>query len=79
MIDTTDFDYLLNDMDDDINNEKLKAMMQDLGVDLDEIEKQFSNFHPRKELRYEKISEDAVDPKYNYPSDSGFDLHSTID
>lgn len=79
MIDTNDFDYLLNDMEDDITNDKLKEMMGSLGVDFDEMEKRFSDFHPRRELRYEKISDDAVDPKYNYPSDSGFDLHSTQD
>jgi len=79
MIETNDFDYLLNDMEDDITNEKLKEMMGDLGINLDEMEKKFSEFHPRKELRYEKISEDAVEPMYNYPSDSGFDLYSTQD
>lgn len=30
-------------------------------------------------LTYEKIHEDAVSPLYNYPSDSGFDLHSVED
>jgi len=79
MMDTNDFDYLLNDMEDDISNERLKEMMENLGVDLDEMERKFADFHPRRELRYEKISEDAVDPKYNYPSDSGFDLYSTQD
>jgi dUTP pyrophosphatase len=29
------------------------------------------------ELNYQTISPDAVSPKYNYGSDSGFDLHST--
>ena len=29
------------------------------------------------ELKYQTISPDAVSPKYNYGSDSGFDLHST--
>ena len=28
------------------------------------------------EVRYKIIHEDAVEPRYNYPSDSGFDLHS---
>lgn len=79
MMDTNDFDYLLNGMEDNISNERLKEMMENLGVDFDEMERKFADFHPRRELRYEKISEDAVDPKYNYPSDSGFDLHSTQD
>jgi dUTP pyrophosphatase len=79
MMDTNDFDYLLNGMEDNITNERLKEMMENLGVDFDEMEKKFADFHPRRELRYEKISEEAVDPKYNYPSDSGFDLYSTQD
>ena len=78
-MDTNDFDYLLNGMEDNITNERLKEMMENLGVDFDEMEKKFADFHPRRELRYEKISEEAVDPKYNYPSDSGFDLYSTQD
>ena len=28
-------------------------------------------------LEFIKIHEDAVSPSYNYPTDSGFDLHST--
>jgi dUTP pyrophosphatase len=79
MMDTNDFDYLLDGMEDNITNERLKEMMENLGVDFDEMERKFADFHPRRELRYEKISEDAVDPKYNYPSDSGFDLYSTQD
>jgi len=79
MMDTNDFDYLLNGMEDNITNERLKEMMENLGVDFDEMEKKFADFHPRRELRYEKISENAIDPKYNYPSDSGFDLYSTQD
>jgi dUTP pyrophosphatase len=78
-MDTNDFDYLLNGMEDNITNERLKEMMENLGVDFDEMEKKFADFHPRRELRYEKISENAIDPKYNYPSDSGFDLYSTQD
>jgi deoxyuridine 5''-triphosphate nucleotidohydrolase (dut) len=31
------------------------------------------------ELKFTKINNDAVSPKYNYESDSGFDLHSTED
>jgi dUTP pyrophosphatase len=30
-------------------------------------------------LGYHKLNPDAVTPKYNYPSDSGFDLHSVED
>jgi dUTP pyrophosphatase len=33
----------------------------------------------KRGLGYRKLTPDAVAPKYNYPSDSGFDLHSVID
>jgi dUTP pyrophosphatase len=56
---------------------ELKKMLLDMGVDLDDLQKEFDNYHPRKPLKYEVISEDAVEPSYNYPSDSGFDLYST--
>jgi len=59
------------------DEDKLKEMLSEMGVDLDELEDSFKNYSPKKELSYEMISEDSVEPKYNYPSDSGFDLHST--
>lgn len=47
------------------------------GVDLEELEKNFKIPRPKQKLTYEKIHPNAVDPLYNYPSDSGFDLHAT--
>lgn len=58
---------------------EIKEMLKERGVDLDELEKEFENYHPRRPLKFEKITEEAVTPLYNYPSDSGFDLHSTED
>lgn len=52
----------------------------------DVIEKYFGNFDDKiqnvmnkKEIKVKKLSKDAVMPSYNYGSDSGFDLYSTID
>lgn len=59
------------------DEDQLKKMLSDFGVDLDELENQFDNYSPKKPLHYEVISDLAVEPQYNYPSDSGFDLHST--
>jgi dUTP pyrophosphatase len=59
--------------------EQLKKLLLDMGVDVDELERDFQNYQPRKPLKYEVISDDAVEPMYNYGSDSGFDLHSTED
>lgn len=53
------------------------AIMQELGVDFGEIEKAFNEYEPTLDLGYVKSHVDAVDPFYNYGSDSGFDLYST--
>lgn len=79
MIDTNDFDYLLSNDNDNFNENTIKDMLSDLGINLDEMEKEFENYTPKRELRYEKLTEDILDPEYNYPSDSGFDLYSTED
>jgi dUTP pyrophosphatase len=63
-----------NSDDFDINDELSK-----LGVDLKELEKSFNEYQPKLELGYSVSHTDAVEPKYNYDSDSGFDLHSTTD
>ena len=64
---------------EEFSQEKINDMLKNLGVDIDAMEQDFENYHPTKELRFEMISEDSVEPEYNYPSDSGFDLYSTID
>jgi len=60
--------------DDDIDYNQI---MDELGVDVKELEKEFDNYTPQLELGFTKLHPDAVEPKYNYESDSGFDLHST--
>jgi dUTP pyrophosphatase len=65
--------------EDEENGIDVESELKDFGVDLEELEKSFSEYTPKLELGYNKLSADAVDPKYNYPSDSGFDLHSTKD
>jgi dUTP pyrophosphatase len=47
------------------------------GVNLKELEKAFSEKEPKLDLKFVKCHPDAVSPSYNYPTDSGFDLHST--
>jgi len=47
------------------------------GVNLKELEKVFEQKQPKLELKFIKCHVDAVIPQYVYPSDSGFDLHST--
>ena len=62
--------------DDDFDYEMIK---DEFGLDIKELESQMLNYKPRLSLGYKKLHPDAVTPKYNYESDSGFDLHSVID
>ena len=61
--------------DDDVGD--FDSIMDEFGVDFSEIEKAFNEYEPTLDLGYTKLNENAVEPKYNYESDSGFDLHST--
>ena len=60
--------------DDEIDYNEI---IGNLGVDFKELEKEFKDYTPQLELGFTKLHPDAVEPKYNYDSDSGFDLHST--
>lgn len=44
----------------------------------EEMENNFYQEMETKVLKVKKLNDDAVLPVYNYPSDSGFDIHSTI-
>lgn len=64
----------------DPNNLDAKAMnnlMKEFGIDESFIEKRTADlFSFKHKLKFVKIHPDAISPKYNYESDSGFDLHS---
>jgi dUTP pyrophosphatase len=47
------------------------------GVDIKQLEQDMMNYVPKLILGYTKLNPEAIDPKYNYISDSGFDLYST--
>ena len=77
---TNDFDYLLSEDDDTMKDlEKLRELLGDMGIDLKDLENEFDNYTTKKTLKYNVISEEATEPKYNYPTDSGFDLHSVVE
>jgi dUTP pyrophosphatase len=62
-----------NDFDDiDINN-----IVSELGFDFNELEKSLDEYQPKIALRYINTNEDVLEPKYEYQTDSGFDLRST--
>lgn len=45
----------------------------------DDLDKEIVDLMRRQTVEVELISEDAIFPSYAYPTDSGFDLHSTND
>lgn len=51
-------------------------LLGEYGEGLKELEKDLKNYKPTLELGYVLMSPDTYPPKYNYDSDSGFDLHS---
>ena len=51
----------------------------EFGLDVVELEQDMLNYNPKLDLGYVKLNDDAVEPKYNYDGDSGFDLYSTED
>lgn len=65
----------------DEHNEKIDydELFKEHGIDLKEIEDQFSNYAPKRTLNYKKLNNEIPDPLYNYDGDSGFDLYSTED
>lgn len=79
-----DLEQLKNEMDriNDYLNENENQIDYDLifdeyGLDVRQLEEDMINHTNQLTLNYFKINKDAVTPKYNYESDSGFDLHST--
>jgi len=66
----------LNEEDDDIDYNQI---IEELGVDIKQLENDMKDHKTKLDLVYKKLTPDAVTPKYNYESDSGFDLYSTED
>lgn len=64
---------LLRDLENEIFEEDLD------GIPINEMDEVIMSGDHQIPLVFSKISEDSISPKYNYPSDSGFDLYSTND
>lgn len=54
-------------------------LMNLLTSDPEKVDEEFYSYLNMKDLKVKKLNGDAIIPTYNYPSDSGFDLYSTID
>lgn len=64
----------------DIVNDDTNLEVDELDqYDIDKLNDTIDNFKHKITLPYVKLVEDAIEPSYNYPSDSGFDLYSTVD
>jgi dUTP pyrophosphatase len=64
----------LNQHDD--NELDYDMILQEYGLDVKSLEREMDNYSPKLDLGYVKLHPDAITPKYNYETDSGFDLHS---
>ena len=51
-------------------------ILKEMDIDLDDIEQKMVESNGKLDLPYQILHPDAIHPKYNYGSDSGFDLHS---
>jgi dUTP pyrophosphatase len=54
-------------------------ILKEMDIDLEQIEKDITDGGTKLDLPYQTLHPDAIHPKYNYDSDSGFDLHSVED
>ena len=58
----------------------IESFIQNMfGMSMDDYSNALEDAMKSKTLGYKKLSPDAVDPKYNFEKDSGFDLHSVED
>ena len=67
------------DMPDENVDIDYEFIKQEFGIDLDEMEKEIMEHQNKTPLKFKKLNGNAVTPKYNYDTDSGFDLSSTED
>jgi dUTP pyrophosphatase len=63
--------------DDDILERDYQKMAEEYGLNVAELDKEMKTYQPTMTIKYSKSNSDAISPKYAYPTDSGFDLHST--
>lgn len=53
------------------------SLFEEYGIDIKQLEEDMKDISTKIELGYKTLSDGAVKPFYNYPTDSGFDLYST--
>ena len=64
----------------ELSDEEMQDFIQSmLGMSMDDYTNVLEDAMKSKTLGYKKLSPNAIDPKYNYEKDSGFDLYSIED
>jgi dUTP pyrophosphatase len=54
-----------------------EILIDSLGLNIEDMDEDYDTFLKTRPMQVKKLHPDAVLPKYNYGSDSGFDLYST--
>jgi dUTP pyrophosphatase len=73
------FDQIKKDAGVEPEEDYMKQLESILGMSIDEMDNDHIKMMKTKSLGVELIHEDAKVPTYAYPSDSGFDLRSTVE
>lgn len=63
----------------DVEDFNFDTVLEEYGINLKDLEQQMFSDNTKLPLGFKKLHPDAVAPKYNYGTDSGFDLHSIVD
>lgn len=71
------FEKIQSELGIQSDEEYQKELEDMLGLSFEEMEKEINDMAKTRTVKVELVHEDAVFPKYAYPSDSGFDLHAT--
>jgi dUTP pyrophosphatase len=73
------FNQIKQDTGVEPEEDYMKELEDLLGMSVDEMNESHINMMKTRTLGVELVHEDTKVPSYAYPSDSGFDLHSTIE
>ena len=73
------FDQIKKDAGVEPEEDYMKQLESLLGMSIDEMDNEHIKMMKTMSLGVELIHEDAKAPTYAYPSDSGFDLRSTVE
>jgi dUTP pyrophosphatase len=73
------FNQIKQDTGVEPEEDYMKELEDLLGMSVDEMNESHINMMKTRTLGVEMVHEDTKVPSYAYPSDSGFDLHSTIE